>query len=434
MAWVSSRSTSADRGPGVVRFTTSRGVRVVVVQQAGPGVGIAAAVQTLGAETRAAAGVGGIVAGALFGSNSNLSREGVARAVYFAGGGFRTTWTPECLAITCVSTPEAFSRAVWILAQGLKNAEMDVESASRAVRALLAEQQREAHDSVTVGAQAVRARLYQGHPYGRAVLGTPDNMRRIPRDSLLNYYRQAFSPANTVVAVCGNLDVAYIRRVMENNFVDYERAGSMSSKEPLVPSAPELTGPSDVRVAATGSTAAVVVGYRTGGIADAAYPATRVLAALIGSGKGARLFQAVRERRGIGYRVGAELHAFSQGGVLYVYAEVDAARAAPAFMEQLKSLVVGAAEGVLTQPPSVAEVERARRLAAGLQRQSRQRSVDLAAGLARAELLAGSWDADWGLADRLERVEADDVMGVARGVLENRCVAVVGPAGLTETR
>lgn len=428
LVWHCAGALAARFPAGVTRFATDSGVRVVFRQEPeSPTVAMAVAVRTLPAEYRSAPGIGGVVASALFGANSNLSREGVARAIAYTGDAFQASWSAECAMVSCVTTPAALSDAVWIVAQALKNADMDVETASQAVRNLLATQAREASDPVAVGAQAARAKLFGGHPYGRPPFGTPDSIRRIPRQNLLSYYRLAYVPQRTVIAVCGNLDVERVRRVLSSHLVDYENRPPAHSRGTAADDLPEPDGPAHLTAASSGTTAAVLAAYRTPGVASPRYPALRVLATLLGGGKGSRLFRSVRDARGVGYVVGADIYAFADAGVLYAFAEVAPRKDDPAFLERVEKLVVGTAESVLESPPTEAELERARRLAIGIHRAERQRGVDRAVALARAELLAGGWSADEELPARMAGVSLSDLMETAREVLTNRCVVVVRP-------
>jgi predicted Zn-dependent peptidase len=412
----------------VTRFETERGVRVVVRPELDAEfVAISAAIRTSAAEERAAPGLGGVVASALFGSNGNLSREGVARAVYFAGGSVTADWSADCTTVTCVTTPTAFRDAMWVLAQALKTADMDPETASLGVREQMSAMTRNAADPVAVGAHAVRARLCAGHPYAKPPFGTPQGLRNVARSELVTYYRTAYRPENTVVAVAGRVAVAEARRAAENNFVDYERSGPAAAGSRSPPELPELTGPSRVELRTRSSAAAVVVGYRGPALSAADQASFAVLGALIGGGKGSRLFRAVRDSLGIGYRLGADVQGLAKAGILFTFVEVDPARTNAPSLGNVERLVVGVVEGLLTRPPTDDELLRARRLASGLHAQARQRVAERALALARAELLAGGWERDDGLRGNIERATRAEVELVARTYLRNRSVAVVRP-------
>jgi len=418
---------SQDTG-GTARYRTQRGVRVIVSPDpASEFVAISVAVRTSAADERAAPGVGGVVATALFGSNSNLSREGVAREIRLAGGSVTTDWLADCTTVTCVTAPSAFRDAMWVLAQAIKSADMDAETASLGVREQLAAMARDAADPVAVGAQAIRARLCAGHPYAQPLGGTPESLRKVTRSGLLAYYRTAYVPESTVVGIVGRIKAAEAERVAENNFVDYLRSGPAPRVHRFPPELPELTGPSRVELRTRASAAAVVLGYRGPPLIDKGYASFAVMAALVGGGKGSRLFRQVRDSLGIGYRLGAEAQGLAEAGILFVFLEVDPARTRAPSLGDVERLIVGVVEGLLTQPPTEDEVLRARRLAAGLYAQARQRVAERALALARAELLAGGWQRDDGLREDIERVTRADVELAARTFLVNRCVAVVRP-------
>ncbi len=299
---------------GTIRHVTATGVRVLVRAEPGSGlVAIVAVVDPGEADRRAAAGVKEIVARSVFGAGANLSAEGVAREVYRSGGSVASVTSPDSIALRCLTTPNAFRDAVYLIGQALKNAAFDAETVRRAAAA--ADRDRAmAAQPLSIGAAVARAKLFVGHPYGVVQLPSDPNPRSLAVADLLRYYRTAFVPSGTTIAVVGDIEPRAAIQTVDNQMVDYDRR-SGATRPPAGPSSDDhrMTGRDVERVTIRASTTAVVAACKAPGRASSDAAAVRVLAALLGEGKASRLFRAIRDVRGIGYVVGAETQLWRSG-------------------------------------------------------------------------------------------------------------------------
>lgn len=427
-AAVSAISVGPEDSPGPIVFDTARGVPCAVVADGHSDlIAISAAVRVRDAELRARPGVGGVVLRAIFGDGDNLSSDGMLRVIHRVGGRVDLSWSPDCATITIVTAPTMLRDAVWVLAQALKNAEMDGPTSSRALRELLALGARTAADPLNVAVDAVRARMYGADIYGRGETVARDGLAGLRRDELLAYYRTAFRPTATAIAVVGDITLDQVRSTLENNLIDYEDRSGTRPGRLVAGDRPERTGPSRTDVVSGVSSAAVAVGYEGPGIGDPLYPSFRVMAALLVEGKGSRLFRTLRDTQGIGYVVGGEVMPEIDTSTLLAYAEFDPSREDAPDPAAVERTIVEAVEGLLSTPPSESEITRATRLVVGRRMLDRTRVSDRAASLARSRIMLGSFDAEARLDQALLKVTGDDVVDAARRFLTKRCVATVRP-------
>ncbi|MBD8869098.1 insulinase family protein [Nocardioides sp. MJB4] len=141
-------------------------------------------------------------------------------------------------------------------------------------------------------------------PLGRPIAGTADSIARLTRTQIARFYRRHYRAANTVVAVAGNLDHATVVRRVRKAF---GRHGFLAGDERPVP--PTTTTRS--RRPAAGAAHAtrpleqvnLVLGVRGLTRTDERRFALGVLSTALGGGTSSRLFQEVRERRGLAYSV-----------------------------------------------------------------------------------------------------------------------------------
>ncbi|MFC6087255.1 M16 family metallopeptidase [Sphaerisporangium aureirubrum] len=164
------------------------------------------------------------------------------------------------------------------------------------------------------------AELYGDAALGRPILGSVESIQALSRDRIAEYYQSYYLPPYTVVSVCGNISH---ERVVELVATAYERAGALGG--PAVPQPPRLTGPgaaprSGVRVVDRPTEQANLVLGTTGlSRTDDRRFALGVLNAALGGGMSSRLFQEIREKRGLAYSAYSYTAQYADTGQFGVY-------------------------------------------------------------------------------------------------------------------
>ncbi|MFF3439020.1 M16 family metallopeptidase [Streptosporangium sp. NPDC002721] len=164
------------------------------------------------------------------------------------------------------------------------------------------------------------AELYGDTPVGRPILGTVDSITAVTRDRIAEYYRRYYLPTHTVVSVAGNVDH---ERVVALVAAAYERAGALGGDASPVP--PRVSGPgveprSGTRVVHRPTEQAnLVLGATALTRTDDRRFALGVLNAALGGGMSSRLFQEIREKRGLAYSAYSYTSALSDTGQFGIY-------------------------------------------------------------------------------------------------------------------
>lgn len=168
-------------------------------------------------------------------------------------------------------------------------------------------------------------RLFPGSPLGGEVIGTAETVKAMSPDAVRGFFEQWYRPANMVIAAAGGFDADELARFAAR--VDSARARGEAPPR----SAPPGSGSSDPVVKRRRTEQAhLAFGWRTGGYLDADRGVRDVLEQVLGGGPASRLFQEVRERRGLAYSVYASGSEFSDSGAQVIYAGVAPGRAAEA--------------------------------------------------------------------------------------------------------
>lgn len=241
---------------------------------------------------------------------------------------------------------------------------------------------------------------FPGQPMGRPVLGTPGTVRAIARADLARFIATHYRPERMILAAAGAVDHGALVRLAESLFGDMA-PGAAAAAEPARYGGGERRGRKALEQAH------VAFGLAAPSVREEDFYAAQILATLLGGGMSSRLFQELREKRGLCYTVHAQYSAWSDAGLLTVYGGTGEEE-----LGEFLSLAL-AETSRAARDVAAAEVERARaQTRAGL-------LMGLESASARAERLAAML-AVWGRVPPLEETIAK-VEGV--GVEEAREVA-----------
>jgi predicted Zn-dependent peptidase len=169
---------------------------------------------------------------------------------------------------------------------------------------------------------AFASTLFGDHPLGRPVLGTVDSIAAVRRDGVRGYWKRRYRPADMVVAVAGNLDHNTVVRLVRKAFKDAGALGEGAA----VPSqrrsgGSRISEPAGVQLIQRPTEQANLV-LGTVGLArsDERRYALGVLNNALGGGMSSRLFQEIREKRGLAYSVYSYSSQYAETGLFGVYA------------------------------------------------------------------------------------------------------------------
>jgi zinc protease len=159
---------------------------------------------------------------------------------------------------------------------------------------------RSEQDPSTVAARVMAELLYPGHPYSRPVPGTAESVRRITREQVTAFHREHYRPEGAVISVVGDVTVDEIRRALMSRLGGWTGPGDARREIPMAPSTP----PVEQRSIKRALTQATVSLGRPGIRQDHPdYFPLVVANYILGGGSASRLYNRVREERGLAYSV-----------------------------------------------------------------------------------------------------------------------------------
>jgi zinc protease len=192
---------------------------------------------------------------------------------------------------------------------------------------------------------------FAGHPYGLDVLGTPESIGAAPRERIVDYYRHRYAPGNAAVVVAGNVDPAEALAQVQKTFGGWERRPVPD--RPLVV-APGLGEVRRARESRTLQQSYLGMAWRAPIVPDPDVYAMDLLSSVLGRGRTSRLYQEVKERRGLVSTIGASFYIQREAGTLTVTARSNAAEAG-----EVEAAVLAEAARLRAEPVEGAELARA---------------------------------------------------------------------------
>jgi predicted Zn-dependent peptidase len=265
--------------------------------------------------------------------------------------------------------------------------------------------------------ELAQAAAFAGQPLGRPILGTPRSVGAATPESLADFHASLYAPDAIVIGAAGAVDEGELLRLANELF-----SGPAKAAPPPAIAAAAFVGGQTPKAKAL-EQAHVVLLLPAFGVRDPDYFALRLLAEILGGGMSSRLFQEVREHRGLAYAIDAYADTHLDAGVLGIYAGTageDAAEAARVSAGQVLALIGHVQEGELAR--AKAQLKAATFMA----RES---------ALARAEQAAGQvlvFDKLFAPAETaaaIDAVTAVDISRVAERILAPKtcACAVLGP-------
>lgn len=201
--------------------------------------------------------------------------------------------------------------------------------------------------------QRVQAALFGGHPYGRPVLGTVEELRATGAETLAAFHRDFYRPDNAVLVVAGDLDERALEAVSAA-FGDLPPGARRRPRHPPADLPRQL-----VRIERRqGEVARVLLALPALPAEDPDYPAARVLGTLLAGGRSSRLHRRLVDEEQLCSIVSVDVTETVETGLLAIAAELVPGSEPPRLEEELLALVAGLAAA----PPEAGEVERVRRI------------------------------------------------------------------------
>ena len=252
--------------------------------------------------TQTEAGLSHLVAAVITKGTQNLSSVEIAERVESIGASFGTSAAADYFLMSIKTISADFAEILKLGAEILRSpsfpeAEVELEKqlALQNIRSQL-------EIPFNIAFKQLRQAIYQDHPYGVSILGTPETVPSLNRDRLTQYHQTYFRPDNLVISICGRITHQDAASLVNEVFGDWQ------VPETPIPTLklPQLNSqPRDVRTHQETEQSIVMLGYLAPEVTSRDYLVLKLLSTYLGNGLSSRLFVELREKRGLAYEISA---------------------------------------------------------------------------------------------------------------------------------
>jgi predicted Zn-dependent peptidase len=335
------------------------------------------------------------------------------------GGVLNAYTSHDLVAFHITVRAESAPQAIDLLSDFVARPRIDAGELDRERGVVIQEINRAYDQPSTVAEYLIDSAAFGEHPLGRTVLGPEENLRTFTREAIVAFRERRWAGARGGAFLAGNIEHLPADRDLEELF---GRFPTLPEPEPYV-SAPEFAPRTLVQEKDTNQSHLRMIYRPDVGVTDVRQRAAlTIYSTLLGGSMGSRLFEEIREKRGLCYSVYAFDHAFADVPILQLGSGLESAKCVEAYT-RMREIVSELREA----GPTSEEVERARAYAAGRLVLAFENTGAVARHAATRTIVFGEEiDPDAAIA-ALDDVTFEEVREVAAGVADNLAIACVGP-------
>jgi predicted Zn-dependent peptidase len=356
----------------------------------------------------------------LFKGTHRRSARQIAEEVDSVGGELNGFTERECTCIYARVLAEHLPLAADVLCDMLLNPSFRPDDLEREKQVVLDEIRQYEDTPHELVHELVPQTMWEGHPLGRALLGSVGSIESLTPEEVRSYFAQEYHPANIIAVAAGRVEHKCLADMMAHAFSADDPGGADPVTDP-----PPVTGREKLVARRTEQVHFCLATPAFPEADDARYPLA-IVDEVLGAGASSRLFQEIRESRGLAYGVGSYTMAFRRAGAFVITASVS-----PSNLAKVLELSRAERERFRRDGPTDAELARAKEHIKG------SAALALETTGARVRRLAGCemyWGRPFPVEESLAKIEAvkrADVMAAAEQVFDpgRENYVAIGPFG-----
>lgn len=369
-------------------------------------------------EFDAEAGITHLIEHMLFKGTPTRTAHQIAETIEGRGGMLNAFTDKEMTCYYCRVLEDDAELAIDVLADMMCHSLLDPEELTREKDVVLEEIRRSEDEPGDHVHEVHLEHRWAGHPLGKPIIGTRESVSSFERPHLASYMERRYRGANVMLAVAGKLDPEVILHAAEQRLGSIPVGGGDETLE-------RPTGaPGEKLVAKPIEQVHFCIGADAPAIREDDLYTARVLDGVLGSGMSSRLFQEIRERRGLAYSVGSYGLHYTAGGAFTIYGGTSLEK-----WPEVQKVVRDELDKIIAEGPREDELKKVQRAIAGPLLMSLEQMSSRMMRMARNEFNFGREIPIEESIARIEAVTADDVRRLAGQTLraELMTTTAIGP-------
>jgi predicted Zn-dependent peptidase len=359
-------------------------------------------------------GISHFVEHMVFKGTKSRSAQRIAREVDAIGGNLDAFTGKETVCFNIEVLDEHVATALDVLSDLVLNPVFAAEEIARERGVILEEIKMDEDNPDTLVHEIFMQNFWKGHPLGKPILGTRETVRSFEQNTLVRFFEQRFQAGNMVFSAAGNIEHDSFVEQVARQFSSLAPGNVLSDS-----GAPTVTPRIHLRNKKSLEQVQLCLGVPAPPIGDESRYATLLLNTILGGGMSSRLFQTVREERGLVYAIYSDLAPYRDTGSLCVYAGTSSDRAL-----QVIDLIMEEFRRLKTEPLQPGELRRAQDQLKGNLLLSLESSMSRMSNLARQQMYFERFFGLDEIIDRVEAVTEEEVMAMATELFKPDKVAL----------
>lgn len=249
------------------------------------------------------------------GTTSRTAKE-IAASIENVGGSMNAYTSREVTSYHCHVMAEDVNLGIDVISDMVQNSTLPDDEVERERQVVLQEIGMTYDTPDDIIFDHFYETAYGNQPFGAPILGTVDSITNMKREALTDFIGQNYTPENTVVSISGKFDDNVIETI-KNSFGNLPTAKKQKQKKPAYTSA-------EYREQKELEQAHIILGFKGMDRFHDNFYASQALSRILGGGMSSRLFQEVREKRGLAYSIFSFISGYSDAGLFGIYCGTSA--------------------------------------------------------------------------------------------------------------
>ncbi len=368
-------------------------------------------------ETARESGISHFIEHMVFKGTEKRSARDIAEEMDAVGGQLNAFTSKECTCFYAKVVDEHLPLAMDVISDLVRHPKLDTEDIEKEKGVVIEEINMAEDTPEDLAFELLMLAHYGDQPVARPILGTEKNVNAFSRDMVIDYMRRMYRPEKCVLALAGNFRWEDVIRQAEKLYGDWERTDASGPEIHTDDIAPgKLTRSKDIEQTH------ICIGFPSSRIGSKDVYPLALMNSVYGGAMSSRLFQSIREDKGMAYTVYSYPNAYTDTGMLAVYAGTS-----PEHADEVVKLIFEETRKMAEEGLTEKEFTQAReQLLAGFilgleSTSSRMNSIG------RRLLLLGNTQTDDEVVEKIKGITLDEVNALAKRVLSSPfSVAIVG--------
>lgn len=291
-------------------------------------------------ENKKNSGVSHFIEHMMFKGTENRSARKIAEDIDKIGGQINAFTGKEATCYYVKSLASNFDKSADVLVDMLTSSLFDKTEMDKERQVICEEIKMTIDSPDDLAHETITEQVFKGNPLGKSIIGTPSTLNNITRNVLTDYFKKEYARDNMVISVAGNVDENYVYEYFDKKFMNLEptKEALNEPKEPYEKSFRVLVKDIEQSHICLATRGVKLYGEK--------YYPLAIVNNIMGGSMSSRLFQNIREEKGLAYSVYSMASSFADDGYFNIYAGVSHDKIKDAIEGIKEELAILEAKGV----------------------------------------------------------------------------------------